>query len=126
MKTHILFLNRKQLGDGLILSKISYCLEATSCCQRGILKIGKKILNRTVRDVCGEWRWENTNACYTAVGWPSLEELGIFRTTIMAKKLLENGGPVRLLERFAVRDGERWKVKDAEVNCRTALMKRAF
>ena len=126
VKCHIPFLHRKDLGQGLVISKLSYCIEATSCCPQNVLQIGKKLLNRTVREVCGEYRWEKTKACYHAVGWLDLQELSIFRTYILAQKLLKSGGPQRLLARIADKVGDLWTVKEDSGNYRTALGKRSF
>ena len=126
IQSHIPFLQRKQLGQGLIVSKVSYCIEATSCCPKNILQQGSKLLNRTAREICGEFRWENTWKCYASLGWFNLKELSIFRTFVMAQKLLITGSPSRLLRRIAEREGDIWKVKKSQSNCRTALGRRSF
>ena len=46
---HLKFKERIDLGRGLILSMIEYCLESTSVCPRSHLKGIRRTLNRAVR-----------------------------------------------------------------------------
>ena len=47
--SNLTFSNRKMLAQGLVISKIGYCLEASSCCTKTTLQIPTKLLNRTAR-----------------------------------------------------------------------------
>ena len=42
LRSHLPFKKRKQLGQGLVLSKLQYCIEATSCCPKNIFNIEKR------------------------------------------------------------------------------------
>ena len=81
LKGFLSFEDRKHLARGIVLSRIEYCLEATSSCPKTVLKLAGKILNKTVREVTGIWDYEQTEAAYRAVGWLNIEELAIWRTT---------------------------------------------
>ena len=111
LKSHLPFLKRKELGQGLILSKLTYCIEVTSCCPRNVFNVGKKINNRVAREVCGEYDWKQTRACYFATGWLDLMETSIFKTYMMANKLLQHGSPNILLESIGEKENGEWRVK---------------
>ena len=151
MKSNIPFKFRKQLDQGLLITKIGYCLEATSCTTKQGLKIGKKLMNRLVREVCGEWRWEETQRCYEETGWLKLGRTDhsyviVFRrvvhdivsvvyhshkytdvrTYLLAQKLLQFEGSTKLLKRFASKEDGIWHVKEEDKNIRTRIYRRCF
>ena len=53
LRNNLTFLDRKTLAQGLVLSKLEYCLEASSSCPKSVLKLASKQMNRTVREVTG-------------------------------------------------------------------------
>ena len=127
IRNYIHFNSRKKLGQGVIVSKIIYCIEATSSCPKSVLKGPKKILNRLTRNITGLWAWEDTGRSYNVLGWMPLYELIIFRTYILAKKMLERGDPVRVINRFAKSDlGGTWSVKKEIRPARTETGRRTF
>ena len=77
LREHIDMGQRKQLGQGLIVSKLSYCIEATSSCPKTMLAAPTKLLNRTVRTITGEWNREETQCCYSALDWLTLKEFAV-------------------------------------------------
>ena len=93
LKNNLSFQDRKTLAQGLVLSCIEYCLEASSSCPKSVLKLASKQLNRTVREVTGLWRYEDTEAAYKAIGWQTIEELAIWRTTKTALTVLRAWEP---------------------------------
>ena len=85
----------------------------------------EKVLNRCVRSICGVWKPEETKTCFMATGWSNIEELSIFRTYVMAKKILEKQGPLSLLERIGEVDSDgNWSIKEINDEIRTDLAKR--
>ena len=121
------FKQRKLLGEGLIISRLSYCIESTSCCPKTMLKAPGKLLNKAARSIVREWRQEETPLCYHALGWLRLDELAIFRTYIMGRKILERRDPGRLLERIAEKDEHgNWNVKPPEKKTRTEIGRQTF
>ena len=127
IRSNIQFISRKKLGQGVVVSKIIYCIEATSSCPKNVLKGPKKILNRLTRSITGLWAWEETRRSYQALGWLSLYELIIYRTYVLAKKILERGDPIRVISRFAESDQEgTWTVMKEKRPARTETGKRTF
>ena len=118
-------LQRKSLSNGIALSKLAYCLEATSTGSRTSLLIGRKILNRLVRSTMRMWNYEDTRVCYTALGWLNIEQLTIFRTTCLAKKMLIKNDPIRIVEKFATRSLDGWEMKPS-TKSRTTVGSRSF
>ena len=125
LRSHLTFLERKELGLGLVISKIQYCLEVTSCCPRYIFNKPKKLLNRLVRGVSGEWQYERTAVAFLALGWSRLEGLVILRSLLLAKKLLRKGDQPRILRSFAEEAEEGWLVKSI-AESRTEIGRRSF
>ena len=100
VKSHLNFLQRKQLGEGLLLRAL-YCIEATSCCTRSVLNIPKRILNRTTRALTNNWSYEDTKLSYKALGWIEIEEMVIWRTFKLTRKILAKQNPWKMLNRIA-------------------------
>ena len=98
------FVSRKKLGQGLVLSRITYCLEAVSCCPKNVLRGPRKTINRLARSTTGRWHWEETRKSLEETGWLSLHTLILYRSYIFARKLMTRKDPIRLLSKFAERD----------------------
>ena len=73
VKASLTFLQRKELGQGLILSVIEYCLESTSTCNKSTLGIPRRLLNQAVRLITGNWELDQTQAGYRSLGWLNIE-----------------------------------------------------
>ena len=111
----------------MILSKLSYCIEATSSCPKSVLNAPIKGLNRCVRTVTEEWDRKETKNCFTALKWLTLKEMAVFRIYKLARKMISRGDPVRILSRFAdLEESGAWKVKNYDGCYRTAVGKRMF
>ena len=124
--SHISFKNRKILGNSLVVSKLTYCLESTSCCTKTVLQGAKKPYNRLVRMVCNEWAWERTHESYRSCGWLELHELAIYKTLVMARKLLHGGKIKEILKMFARRNQAGvWEVLEP-TQSRTQMKRRTF
>ena len=80
IKSNLTFIQRKDLGRGLIGSRLEYCLEATSTCSRSQLEVPKKLLNRTTRTVTNNWDFMETKKNYVNLGWLTIEEQAIFKS----------------------------------------------
>ena len=63
---------RKQLGNGSIISKLTYFIEATTCCSRSVFGAPAEVLNRCAGLWTGEWRRDETKNLYTTLGWLTL------------------------------------------------------
>ena len=127
LKSHLDVNMKKHLGQGLILSKIMYCIEATSSCPKNSLSSPSKLLNRTVRTILGEWRWEETRFCYMALNWLNLKETAVLRIYMMARKIIMKKNPIRILSRFAeVNEDGNVKVKENNTRYRTEMGRRMF
>ena len=125
LKCHLSFLERKELGIGLVLSKLQYCLEITSCCPKYIFNKPKKLLNRLARVAAGEWDYERTAIAFTALGWLRFENLVVYRTFMLANKLLLRKDQPRILKSFATKIGEEWVVNEPN-DSRTEIGRRSF
>ena len=121
LKDHLCFQDRKTLAQGLVLSRIEYCLEATSSCPKSILKLASKQLNRVAREVTNCWKYEDTKIAFQAAGWLNLEELAIWRTAKTALSIIKSKEPKRLYKRLTSDD----EVKLAK-KYRTAIGNRSF
>ena len=80
VKRHLTFLQRRQLGNSLVVSRAAYCIEATSCCTKSVLSIAKRIMNRTTRILTDNWDYKQTKQNYRSLGWMEIEEITIWRT----------------------------------------------
>ena len=95
---HLSFLERKQLGVSLVISKIAYCLEITSSGQRSFLITPKKLMNNLARTVCREWNYENMRSCYHQLGWSTMEEMCVNKIYLLARKIIAKNDPRNILE----------------------------
>ena len=125
IKSHLTFRQRKQLGSSLVISRLSYCIEATSCCTKSVLNIPKRVLNRTTRVVTNNWDYDDTKQNYKSLAWMELDELVVWRTYKMAKKMLVKGNPQKMLRRMATKSNDTWEI-DPPKNHRTKLGRRSF
>ena len=116
---------RNQLAKSLIVGKLAYCIEATTTGPKNVMLGPVKVMNRCVRAVTGEWNREETKNCYSALGWLNIKELTVWRTVILAKKILANKDPMELLSRIAVETQRGWEVK-AIKKYRTEAGRRMF
>ena len=58
LKRYLNLERKRQLGQGLVISMILYCIEATSTRAKTTLLAPTKVYNRLARTVTGEWRQE--------------------------------------------------------------------
>ena len=110
IKSHLNFLQRKQLASSLVISRAEYCIEATSCCTRTVLSIARRILNRTTRVITNNWDPERTELNYRALGWMEIEELVTWKTYTMARKVLQRRNPLKILRKIALQNEGEWKI----------------
>ena len=126
VKSSLTFLQRKLIVNSLILSRVEYCIEATSSCPRSILSIPRRIINRTTRVITNNWNFEDSvSENYITLGWMEIEELVVWRTFKLAKKILLRKNPMKMLRRLAEESDGDWKVKPPEKR-RTEVGKRTF
>ena len=78
-----------------------------------------------VRLITGNFDYEDTKISYSALSWLTLEELAIWKTIIMAKKLLQRQDPKTILRTFAKEGQEGWIVNNVK-EYRTEIGRRAF
>ena len=115
VKSDLTFLQRKQIVNSLILSRVEYCIEATSSCPRSILNIPRRIINRTTRVITNNWDFEDSvSRNYKTLGWMEIEELVVWRTFKLAKKILLKRNPMKMLKRIAEEREDVWKIKSPE------------
>ena len=60
VRSNLSFQSRKSLCEGLVRSRLNYCLSATSCCAKTTLEGPGRIMNKLVRLVSGHWQREET------------------------------------------------------------------
>ena len=119
IKSNLNFLQRKQLGNSLIMSRASYCIEATSCCTRTVLNIPKRIMNRTARILTNNWDDEQVKQNYRALGMMEVEEMAIWRTYKMAVKIQRKRNPQKMLKRIVTNKTGVWEMQEPDIQNRT-------
>ena len=85
----------------------------------------RKLLNRLARTTSGEWEYDKTHISFRALGWLRMDELAVFRTLLMGKKLLRMGDQVRVLRSFATVTDGGWVVNN-DAFARTEIGRRSF
>ena len=98
--------SRKQLAQGLILSRMWYLLPLWGAAGTTNLNRAQSLMNATARWVTGLKKRTRTTILLEKTGWLSVREQLILSTAVITWKLVNLGKPGRLLLRMQVLDNK--------------------
>ena len=94
--------SRKALAEGLVLSKLQYCLTIWACTNQTILHQFHVFLNSVVRTVfgVGKKRFVNMAPMYKKLKWHTMAEMIRYHDLITVHSVIKNGTPWDIAEKF--------------------------
>ena len=98
------FKTRKALAEGLILSKVGYCISLWGTTTNGILDKIQKVQNKVVRTVFGkrDYRAESLTTLYKSLKWLKIKETRKYHDIISLEAMLKFSTPLSISTKFNI------------------------
>ena len=98
------FKTRKALAEGLILSKVGYCISLWGTTTNGILDKIQKVQNKVVRTVFGkrDYRAEPLSDLFKKLKWLRIKETRKYHDIISLEAMLKFQTPWSIAEKFNI------------------------
>ena len=94
------FKTRKMIANGLVMSRIVYLIQVYGNASEYLLRFLQVLQNKAAR-VVTRLRWgTETATLLRQVGWLSVKQLYVFHSLILVFKMMKEGNPVYLKDRF--------------------------
>ena len=104
LSRHADFKTRKSLAEGLILSKVGYCISLWGTTTNGILDKIQKVQNKVVRAVFGkrDYRAEFLTVLYKRLKWLKIKETRKYHDIISLEAMLKFSTPLSIYTKFNI------------------------
>ena len=94
------FKTRKNIGEGIFLSKLMYMISVWSGCAKDLLNSIQTIQNRAAKQITKNYWVENSETHLAQLGWLSVNQLSEYHNMLLIHQVKKNGTPQYLYEMY--------------------------